>query len=263
MADERTERLSCTESSRTKRTGSYLIAEVGCEHRGDLEVAKKFIDQAVYNAGADCVKFQLFYPEEVGPKVWNKIKRYHLDAHQMEILKGYCTNRPIDFLCSAFGLRSLHALHNVGCKAVKIPAPCNEWDEYLAIAHKLFDRLIISTGMTEHFNEAWNTSYVSLLQCTSAYPCAYNQVNLNTLALYDGLSDHTPGILIPPVAVGMGAKIIEKHVTMGDGPDAHMAISMDEFGLMRANIRRVEEALGDGEKRIEDSEKELLWRKTL
>jgi len=261
MADERTERLSCTESSRTKRKPSYLIAEVGCEHRGNLDVAKKFIDQAVYKGGADCVKFQLFYPEEVGPKVWDRIKQFHLDIHQMTILKGYCTNRSIDFLCSAFGLRSLKALRDILCKTVKVPAPCNEYQEYLEKAEVWFDRVIVSAGMTQRFNIDWLG--FDVLQCTSAYPCAYNQVNLNTLDTYDGLSDHTPGILIPPVAVAMGAEIIEKHVTMGDGPDAHMAISMDEFGLMRANIRRVEEALGDGEKRIEDSEKELLWRKTL
>ena len=248
-----------------ERSGCYIIAEAGCEHTGSIKRAIELIDVATY-AGADCVKFQLFYPEEVGAKVWNKIKKFHIGYTDMIKLSAYAETKDIDFLCSAFGLRSLHALSGL-CKSIKVPAPCNEWDEYLQLAHELFKKVIVSSGMTH--KGLWPGDTV--LQCTSAYHCPYDQVNLNTLHKYDGLSDHTLGIHIPVAAVALGARIIEKHFTLvepGDpisqgGPDAGMALSPSQLDDMVEQIRQIEQAMGDGVKRVEESEKELLWRKTL
>jgi len=240
-------------------TKCYIIAEAGCEHVGSMNRAKELIDVATW-AKADCVKFQLFYPEEVGATVWNRIKKFHLGYTDMVKLSAECEVKGIDFLCSAFGLRSLNALSML-CDTIKVPAPCNEWHEYLQLVDGLFDHAIISSGMTTHRRADWYEATV--LQCTSAYPCPYDQVNLKTLHKYDGLSDHTTGINIPIAAAALGAKVIEKHFTLGHGPDADMAIDPTELLRMVKGIRQIEQALGTGEKVVEESEKELLWRKTL
>ena len=255
---------------------TYVIAEAGCEHAGSIERAKELIDVATY-AEADCVKFQLFYPEEVGAKVWNKIKKFHLGYTDMIKLSAYAETKDIDFLCSAFGLRSLNALSGL-CKSIKVPAPCNENMEYLINAVRLFNKVFVSLGMCtgDQFytileRTPWpNRKAIEFLHCTSAYPCPYDQVNLNVLnttwkgsLIYSGLSDHTLGIHIPLAAVALGARVIEKHFTLGYGPDADMALTPEELLGMVRGIRQVEQAMGDGIKRIEESERELLCRKTL
>ena len=256
---------------------TYVIAEAGCEHAGSIERAKELIDVATY-AEADCVKFQLFYPEEVGEKVWNRIKDFHLSASGMNVLRSYAKNLGIDFLCSAFGMHSLEEISAMGCKAVKVPAPCNENIEYLVDAVRRFNKVFVSLGMCtgDQFytileRTPWpDRKTIEFLHCTSAYPCPYDQVNLNVLnttwkgsLIYSGLSDHTLGINIPLAAVALGARVIEKHFTLGYGPDADMALTPEELLGMVRGIRQVEQAMGDGIKRIEESERELLCRKTL
>lgn len=242
---------------------TYVIAEIGCEHVGDFKKAKQLINE-VKESGANCAKFQLFFAKEVGQRMWKKIKPFHLPVNQLNELKKYCEKLGIDFLCSAFGLDSLSWIMYMGCDTVKIPSPLNENMNCLNFAVNHFNKVIISTGMMEKgkFCENYMLPKVKKLQCTSAYPCPYECVNLKTLSFFDGISDHTLGWEIPVAATALGAKIIEKHISLGDGPDAKCSLMPVEFKNMVQKIRNVELAMGDGIKRIEKCERKLLWRKS-
>jgi len=190
------------------------------------------------------------------------ISRFFLDVNTIAFLKHYAEKQGLDFLCSAFGKGSLTELAVMGCKTVKVPAPCNEWDDYFYIARAEFSNLIISSGMTDKRSSLWRENDKILL-CTSSYPCPYDQVNLNTLHDYDGISDHTKGIHIATAAVALGAQIVEKHMTIPwyNGPDKDASINPDEFKDMVTQIRQIEQAMGDGKHKVEECERKLTWRK--
>lgn len=242
---------------------TYIIAECGCEHLGKVELAEHMIWKAK-EAGASCAKFQLFYRDEVG-EMWPSIKKFQLTNKELGFLKGQAEKWKIDFLVSAFGNESLRRIYELGCKAVKIPAPCNEYSEMLDNAFGLFDKVYISTGMCEGLPPHASMENAVVLECTSAYPCPYSAVRLHYMNLLcDGLSDHTMGIEIPIAAVALGAKVIEKHVTLdvdGEGPDARTSLDFFQFADMVDAIRNVEQALECKEKHVAKCEEPLLWRK--
>ncbi len=250
-----------------KESGTYLIAEVGLEHCGSGAKASQLTIQAKI-AGADCVKRQWFYPDEVGPVIWDKVKQFVLNKESLYSHKEFCKNEGIDSLYSAFGMQSLLDLKEAGYDAVKIPSVCNENTEMVKWAIENFEKVYISTGMLEQdkLPSLIRKLKTVLLMCTSAYPCPYDQVQLSGLVWYDGISDHTLGWEIPVAATALGARVIEKHLTldkMNGGPDSKIALDPREFADMTRRIRNVELAMGDGKKKIEDSERGLLWRKKI
>lgn len=288
---------------------TYIIAEAGVNHNGDLARALTMIDAAV-EAGADAVKFQSFIPEQLvtahTPKAGYQIENTGTQESQLEMLRqlalpgdeqrqlqNYCRDRHIDFLSSPFDQQSLRFLLNI-CHLPCIKFGSGELTNapLLLQAAEADVRIILSTGMstldeieealavmafgyinrfenpsTENFQQAYQSTEgqralqnnVTLLHCTSEYPCPFDDVNLfamDTLRshfhLPVGLSDHTQGIGVALAAVARGASVIEKHFTLDrrlPGPDHRASIEPSELKMMVEDIRHIESALGTGEKR--------------
>jgi len=270
----------------------FIIAEAGVNHNGSLDLAYQLIDVAK-DAGSDAVKFQTFKAENVVSKLADKaeyqkkttgsdksqlemIKKLQLSFDDFVKLKKYCDKREIMFLSTPFDHQSIDFLYDL-VDIYKIPS--GEIINYPYLKHIAAKNkpIIMSTGMANlgEVEEAINTiravnskAKISLLHCTTNYPTPYEEVNLKamqTLAaafkLPVGYSDHTLGIEVPVAAVAMGAKIIEKHFTLDKnlpGPDHKASLEPDELKGMVKAIRNIEKALGDGIKKPNKSETEIM-----
>ena len=246
----------------------FVIAEIGVNHDGSVEKAKRLIDSAKV-AGADAAKFQFFSSR----KLWgdDRIKHLELRFSEMVLLHNYCQQVGIEFLCTPFGLEEVILLRQL-LKRWKIASGCITRTTILEAVRDTGLPIILSTGMAtlQEIAQAeqilWDGD-LTLLHCTSAYPCPIADVNLRAmLELRDtfrtpvGYSDHTLGITVAIAAAAMGASVIEKHLTLdctATGPDHAASIEPEEFRVMVSAIRTVEEALGDGVKRIMASEMPL------
>ena len=255
----------------------FVIAEIGCNHQGSVDTAKRLID-AAKAAGADAAKFQFFNSH----KLWRdaRIKHLELRFDDFVALHNYCEKVGIEFMCTPFGLEEVILLRQL-VKRWKIASGCIRRTPILEAVRDTKMPVILSTGMSTlediraaladlgiHRPDVWGKQDITLLHCTSAYPCSVEDVNLKAISTlqqcfdlcYIGYSDHTLGITIPIAAAAMGATVIEKHLTLdrtATGPDHKASIEPDEFRVMVSAIRTVEEALGDGVKRVQESEKAL------
>lgn len=267
---------------RQRRIGQvYLIAEGGVNHNGSVETAKKLIDVAV-SAGCNAIKFQAFIPDVAcdGNEILRKIlHQTHLTFSQLSKLKEYCGAK-IDFLLSAFDLETLEWLPRMGLTTLKIPSGRNTNIEYLEKARNLYEGIILSTGMCTFENvqqsvkilqQGIEPKNIAILHCTSSYPCLLKYVNLLAMVQLKkitgivGLSDHTAGLTASLGAVALGAQIIERHITLDKkmkGPDHASSLEPNELFSLVCNVRDMEKCLGNGVKKIEEPEKEILWRKT-
>ena len=270
----------------------FIIAEAGVNHNGSLDLAYQLIDIAK-DAGADVVKFQTFKAKNVVSKLADKaeyqkkttasdksqlkmIKKLEISFDDFIKLKKYCDKREIIFLSTPFDHQSIDFLYDL-VDIYKIPSGEIINHPYLKHIAAKNKPIIMSTGMANlgEVEEAINTirainskAKISLLHCTTNYPTPYEKVNLKamqTLAaafkLPVGYSDHTLGIEVPVAAVAMGAKIIEKHFTLDKklpGPDHKASLEPDELKEMVKAIRNVEMALGDGIKKPNKSEIEIM-----
>ncbi|MHC1682814.1 MAG: N-acetylneuraminate synthase [Clostridiaceae bacterium] len=269
-----------------KRT--FIIAEAGVNHNGDIENAKKLVDIA-FEAGADAVKFQTFITENLVTKnavkakyqeqntgngyQYEMLKNLELSFDDHTILKKYCDEKGILFMSTPFDFESVDLLEKLNISIYKIASGDLTNIPLLEYISKLNKPIIISTGMSnlreiEIALEAisgGSNNKISLLHCTSNYPTNYKEVNLNAMVtlknafkLSVGYSDHTEGVEIPIAAVAMGAEIIEKHFTLDKnlkGPDHKASLNSLELKSMIKSIRNLEQAFGDGIKRCNDSEK--------
>jgi len=250
---------------------AFIVAEIGMNHNGSVGQAKCFIDTAV-EAGADAVKLQIHIAEAETlrnaptPTYFNQeprfeyFKRTAFDKSQLAELKGYAESKSLIFICSPFSVPAADLLESINIPAYKIPSgeitnlPLLE---YIARKGK---PIIISSGMSSlpELEEAislirgFNQDIV-LMQCTSEYPCLYENVGLNLIQefkqrfdLLVGLSDHTLTIYTAIAAVVLGACVIEKHFTLSKrmyGPDAKFSLTPKEFKQMVEGIRAIETAL--------------------
>lgn len=249
----------------------FVIAEAGCNHNGSFALALQLVD-AAKRANADAVKFQLFSAEKLGRP---EIKWLELNFAQMKDIAAYCKANEIEFMCTPFDVRSLDHLVSLKVKRLKISSGCLTHHDLLYAAYQTGLPVILSTGMSslKEVRHALDhlASNVTLLHCTSAYPCPIEAVNLKAMdALRDafdlpvGYSDHTPGITVAMAAVARGAVVLEKHLTLSremDGPDHKASIEPDEFRTLVTAIRTVEESLGHGVKVPQACELELkrVW----
>ena len=269
----------------------YIIAEAGVNHNGQLDLALKLCD-AAKEAGVDAVKFQTWKTENivtaqarqaayqtentgVEESQYDMLKKLELSYTQFEEIQQYCKKIGVDFLSTPDEEESLEFLMNtLRLPLVKIGSGEVTNIPYLRTIASYQKPVILSTGMSTLAQVA--TAYdtllnagapsVSLLHCTTNYPCPYEEVNLRAmLTLKDaykcqvGYSDHTMGIEISVAAVAMGAEIIEKHFTLDrnmEGPDHKASLEPQELKLMVQQIRHIESALGDGIKRPNKSEAE-------
>ena len=271
-----------------KLNSTYIIAEIGVNHNGDLKLAKNMIGEAM-KAGADAVKFQTFTAENLvsigTPKVeyqknttsksethYEMIQKLELSRENHVVLKDYCDKLGIDFLSTPYDVESVQFLDQLGVKYFKtasadiVDAPLQS-----AIARTM-KPAIISVGMANlgEIEKLINLYYeignknIILLHCVSNYPCSDKSLNLkvmNTLSncfqIPIGFSDHSVGSEASVIAIAYGSKIIEKHFTLDknlDGPDHKASSTPDEFQSLVLSVRRAENMLGDGQKKCQDEE---------
>jgi len=268
----------------------FIIAEAGVNHNGSLELAKKLINMAK-NAGADAVKFQTFKAENIVTgktemaNYWKKstgkketqlkmLKKYELSFDDFKILKRYCDRKKIIFLSTPHSEDAIDFLKPL-VPAYKIASGDLTNLPFLEKVAKKKKPIILSTGMgnLKEVKEAVETikksgnNKIILLHCTTSYPCPLEDVNLRVMLtlkkefnLPVGYSDHTLGILVPIMAVAMGAKVIEKHFTLNKnlpGPDHKASLEPKEFKEMVKVIRDVEKALGSEIKKPTKSEEKI------
>jgi N,N'-diacetyllegionaminate synthase len=269
---------------------TLIIAEAGVNHNGDIEIAKKLIDIAAA-AGADLVKFQTFNAERLvtasAPKADYQIvaaektesqkamlgKLELTEAMHQELIL-HCKLREIGFLSTGFDIESINMLVSFGLELFKIPSGEITNLPYLRHIGKLGKKVILSTGMSSmgEIESAINAleesgtprTKITVLHCTTAYPVPMSDVNLRAMQSIGsefgvdvGYSDHTLGIAISLAAVALGASIIEKHFTIDrtlPGPDHKASLEPAELKSLVEGIRNIDEALGDGIKRLMISE---------
>ena len=267
----------------------FVIAEAGVNHNGSIKLAKKMVDKAVW-AGADCVKFQTFKAENLVNKDAKKaeyqiqntenddsqlcmLKKLELSYEDFKELKNYCDNSGIMFLSTPFDIESIEFLASIGISIFKIPSGEITNLPYLRTINSYKKEVILSTGMAtlSEIQDALNIlkdCKVTLLHCTTQYPCPYEEVNMEAMLTMEnefnlpvGYSDHTQGIVIPIMAVSMGAKVIEKHFTLDknmEGPDHKASLEPEELKAMISSIRNVEKAFGNGVKEPREAEKKNI-----
>jgi N,N'-diacetyllegionaminate synthase len=265
---------------------AYIIADVGSNFNGSLDLAKAYIE-AGKEIGANAVKFQtyraatLLNPLKPDGEHWaayDVVRKHELPWGWHHELFDHAQKVGVEFLTTPFDLTLPDELQRLGVKALKIASGDLTFTLLLQKVGSLGKPVILSTGMAdlEEIRGAVQTLQqsgapdIALLHCVSNYPPKYEQVNLraiNTMreefGLPVGLSDHTPGNAVALGAIALGASIIEKHITMDKQlgtPDAPFAMTINEFGEMIADIRHLEEALGDGAKTpAEDERSECVW----
>ena len=237
---------------------TYIVAEVGLNHNGFLDIAKRLVD-VVQESGADAVKFQTFQEGR-----FPAIEHLRLPENKAKRLFWYCQEQDIDWFSTPFDLLSINFLIKMGMKTWKVPSGLITNQEFLKRVAVCHGKKILSTGMSD-LNEVniaigyLGRNNLTLLHCVSLYPTPYDQVNLSAMfslreqfGLDVGLSDHTKGIEIAIAAVAMGASVIEKHFTLDrnqEGPDHSSSLEPHELRKMVKSIRNVEQAIGDGIKR--------------
>ena len=267
---------------------AFLVAEAGVNHNGDLELARRLVAEAAA-AGADAVKFQTFRADALvtrqAPKAGYQVEttgggevqremlaRLELGPAAHAALRDESAKRGILFFSSPFDEASADTLEALGVALFKVPSGEITNLRFLRHLAAKGRPIVLSTGMStldevvaavKAIREAGDPP-LALLHCVSAYPAPAEETNLRAMDTLRerfgcpvGLSDHTTGIEVAIAAVARGAAIVEKHFTLDKrlpGPDHRASLDAVELeGLVRA-VRRVEAALGDGDKRPMPSE---------
>ena len=254
---------------------TFIIAEIGNTHEGSVGLAKCFI-KAAADCGVNAVKFQTHIfkaeslPNSPNPPYFKNesreeyFERTGFDLERWQDLKQYTEDEcGVAFLSSPFSLEAVDLLEQIGIRSYKIPSGEVSNIPLLIRIAKTGKRTLLSSGMSSwaELDEAVKTlkdnscNDLTLLQCTSEYPCPPESAGLNILRemkerynLPVGFSDHTLGIAVPIAAVCLGAVVIEKHFTLSKsmyGPDARFSVTPEEMKVLVDNIRSVENALGN------------------
>ncbi|PCJ99927.1 MAG: acetylneuraminic acid synthetase [Zetaproteobacteria bacterium] len=275
IAFKRRKSLAFGDVELNEKSPCYTIAEIGINHNGDFELAKKLIKLAK-DSGADCAKFQMrdmasLYnnsgvagdaTDDLGTQyTMDLLTRFNLPPEDMFKLFDYCKELGLEPLCTPWDLHSLEQLEEYGMRFYKVASADMTNHELLARLAETGKPLIISTGMSDsdEIKEAVQLLRrkgvaFALLHCNSTYPAPYKDVHLNYMKhLADigeclvGYSGHERGFHIPLAAVAMGAKIIEKHFTIDrnmEGNDHKVSLLPDEFKDMVDMIKDIEQSMG-------------------
>ena len=263
---------------------AFLVAEIGFNHNGDVELAKRMIDSAAKN-GADAVKLQTFVasemismslladdPDHPGNEIpfYEFFQRYELSRADYKDLIAYAGKLNIPLFSTPFDDASLDMLVELGMPALKIASPDLTYTPFLERAAETDLPVVLSTGMgnEKEIGEALHAlrkaSSVILLHCVSNYPSRYEEMNMACLAgmrskfeLPVGLSDHTLDNLSAVVAASLGAVLIEKHFTLDrnlPGVDQSISMQPEDLRQLKSELLNVTKILGDGKKKIQESE---------
>ena len=250
-----------------KKMSVQVIAEIGWNFMGDMDLAKKMIS-AAKESGADIAKFQYWNPSRLKPGIWDEDGRREiyenakLDDEKIHQLKKFCEYEGINFLVSAFNVHDAKYLKANGLINIKVPSHEVANYELHKYSAKNFDQIFVSLGAGETHEiektiEIYNSEKAANwigMHCVSSYPVPANKANLLRLnylkdrVLKLGYSDHTSDMITPSVAVAFGISVIEKHFTIDKelpGRDNKFALDADEFKIMVQNIRLAEDALID------------------
>ena len=267
----------------------YFIAEIGNNHNGDIEVAKVLIDTAK-SAGAHCVKFQMrdmdsLYrksdhdEEDLGVEYTKDlIAKFNLTVEQHRLLRHYALSKNIDYLCTPWDEKSVATLEEFNVPAYKVASADFTNIPLLKELQNTGKPLILSTGMTStnDFQEVMHflndsQSPIALLHCNSTYPAPFADINLRQLENLKnycpivGYSGHERGIAITLAAYTMGARIIERHVTMDrsmEGPDHAASLEPQELHALIAGLNEIKAGLGSSGDRVV-SQGEMMNRENL
>jgi sialic acid synthase SpsE len=254
---------------------AFVIAEIGINHNGSTEVAKRLIDVAA-NAGADCAKFQMRdmgslyrnagatadHREDLGPQyTLDLLDRFSLSIDEMLKIFDECRSAGIIPLCTPWDLESARILEEYGLPGFKVASADLTNHALLLYLAQTGRPVIMSTGMSTESEIAESAGLLrsaggsfALLHCNSTYPAPFKDINLRYMdrlaEIGDclvGYSGHERGHHVAIAAVARGARIIEKHITLdrrSEGNDHKVSLEPDELAMMIRQIRNVEEALG-------------------
>jgi len=269
----------------------YLIAEIGINHNGDLQIAKKLID-AAFACSWDCVKFQKRNPDVCVPENQKNIKRetpwgemtYLEYRHKIEFSKkeydyidAYCKEKPIDWTLSTWDKDSLEFSLQYRLPFLKVPSAHLMNSVLLEKMARTGLPVVLSTGMStlDELDQAvsvlkkYASQYV-LMHCNSSYPAKIEELNLKMIPLLKnrykcvvGYSGHEYGLDSTTVAVVLGAQVIERHVTLNHemwGTDQSSSVEVQGMDKLHKQIMSVSKILGDGVKKISDSEQPVRAR---
>jgi len=266
---------------------AFIVAEIGINHQGDVNIARDLIQKAK-ECGADAVKFQkrsltriltkagldMAYDNRnsFGKTYGEHKKALELSEADYRELNIFCQKLDIIFCASGWDEESIGFLDELGIPFFKMASADLTNFPLLIHTAKKNKPMILSTGMADMkmVQAAYSqvnpiNNQIAILQCTSTYPSAFSEVHLNVLQTYMkefpdtviGYSGHEQGIAIPPAAVALGAKIIERHFTLDrtmKGGDHAASLEPQGFAKMVRDIRHIEEAMGNTEKKIQESE---------
>jgi len=257
----------------------YVVGEIGVNHNGDLDIARRLIDAAAL-AGCQAVKFQKRTPELCVPPEQREILRetpwglmtYMDYRHRVEFgpdeyaeIDRYCKDKGITWFASPWDVKSVDVLEAFEPACYKVPSACITDSALLGRIAETGRPVILSTGMStmEEITAAvaqMPADRLILTHCTSAYPCKPAQLNLQMIRTLQetfdcpvGYSGHEVGLQTTCAAVVLGACLVERHITLDRAMwGSDQAASVEPGGLMRLvrDIRVIESALGDGVKRI-------------
>ncbi len=268
----------------------YVIAEIGINHNGSLEIAKQLIDIAKV-AGCDVVKFQKRNPDVCVPEHQKKIMRdtpwgkmTYLDyKYKVEFNKSdydeideYCKSKDIHWSASPWDIDSLNFLIEYDIPFIKIPSALLTNLELIKESAKKSKELIISTGMStleevdlavDAIKNANSNCKYSILHCNSTYPAPIEELNLKCIQTLEkkyncpvGYSGHEFGLTTTIASICMGATIIERHITLDRtmwGTDQMCSVEPQGLIKLVRGIKELSLAIGDGEKRVTEKEKEI------
>ena len=267
----------------------YLIAEIGINHNGDINIAKKLID-ATNACNWHCAKFQKRNPEVCVPDHQKEIERdtpwgkmtyldykykVEFEKNEYDIINQYCLNKPLAWTVSVWDSDSLNFIKNYEVPFIKIPSAHITNEELLKECAQSNIPLIISTGMSD-----WkiidaaveligkHTNDFAILHCNSTYPAPHNELNLNVIPVMKekygcaiGYSGHEFDLEPSVLSIALGAQIVERHITLDHnmwGTDQSSSLEVHAMDLLRKRLKDVNQILGGSEKIITDSEKLVL-----
>ena len=269
----------------------YIIAEIGINHNGDMNNVFKLIDIAS-EAGCNAVKFQKRTPELAVPESewdirretpWGEMsyidykRKIELSIPQYKEIDSYCKQKQITWFASCWDEQSVEQLAEINISCFKIASASLTDFKTISRMLKYDIPIIMSTGMSTFMEIKESVSMfedrtIGLMHATSSYPCPPEELNLSMIKTLSnefpnhiiGYSGHETGLSTTSVAVAFGAKIIERHITLDRamwGTDQSASLAPGGLRSLVGHIRTIEKSLGDGVKKVYDSE--LSSRKKL
>jgi len=264
---------------------AYFIGEIGINHNGDMQIAKKLID-AVNACGWDCAKFQKRNPDVCVPEHQKSVIRetpwgtmtYLEYKHRIEFgdkefdsINKYCSEKPIDWTASVWDLDSLEFLLSYDVPFLKIPSALITETDLVRESAKSGKPMIVSTGMStlREVDDAvenvlkYNDNLV-IMHTNSSYPTPKNELNLNLITMLKdrygctvGYSGHEEDLEPTVLAIALGAKVIERHITLSHdmwGTDQKASLEVHAMHMLKKRCQDVDTILGNSEKVVTESE---------